>query len=128
MLKSNVKCDDTFRMLFGIYTKVVSKDECEKLRKCCVYATYKGQEIMVEKLNIHTKQFMLFTPSAYRYTDEFIKVVLGGIKGKDLYVWCDGNVFDEFNLITTPHPNGKKITKRLLTKEQAEEYVELLEF
>ena len=128
MLKSNTQWDDTFKMFFGVYTKVVSKSECENIRKCCIYATYKGQEIKIEKINTHTNQFQVFTPSAYMYTDEFIQVVLGGKKSKDLYVWCDENIFDEFNLITTLDLKGGTITKRLITKDQAKEYIILLEF
>ena len=128
MLKSNIQSDEGFRRLFGMFVKVVIKDECENIRKCCIYATYNGQEIKVEKLNIHTNQFQIYTQSAYVYTDEFIQHVLGGKKGKNLYVWCDEGIFDEFNLITTPHPKGKTIIKKTITKEQAKEYLNLMEF
>ncbi len=92
--------DDTFKYYNGIYLKYVDKYECTNTRFLWIFATYKGENIEIYKINLQTNQLLLTAGSSLPYSKEFIDVVLGGQEGRDLSAWCDINTFSSFYMLT----------------------------
>ena len=123
LLTSNEQVDSTWvgykRGSSIRYEKMVLKSECGKFYNINCYGYYKGQAI--EIINVEGNRVEV-AGSAGVYTEEFVKTVLGGKRGRDLEVWCDSSIFSDFEMRYTENGEVTKIVKGV-SLEQVREKV-----
>lgn len=68
--------DNTFKYYNGIYLKYVDKSECTNTRFLWIFATYKGENIEIYKINLQTNQLLLTAGSSLPYSKELCTFAL----------------------------------------------------
>ena len=125
-LRSKERIDDTFEYKKGVYIKTIYQSECDSIKNIYVYGVYNDEVIEIYRINSNTNQFLVFSGSTFHYSEMFISEVLNGSEGKDIFAWCDTNVFKEFYIMIEEYPTHNNKQKIFISLEQAKEYVSLL--
>ncbi len=103
-----------------------NKKDCTKIVDNWIFAVYKGEYIYVYAVNSNINEFLVVADTTTEYSEEFINVVLGGKKGRDVFSWCSVDIFTEYYNLCNEYFNHKEENKVYLSKKQAIEYVILL--
>lgn len=126
ILRSMKKPDDTFTYYNGMYIKYVDKNECVSIVDNWIFAVYKGEFLYIYAANSSINEFYVVADSSTGYSEEFINVILDGKKGRDIFSWCSADIFTEFYNLRDNYFEHKDENKTYISKEQAMEYVILL--
>lgn len=130
-LRSHTKDDEDFSLTGDDwYTKMVYGEECTEIRDITVFAEYNNESIQI--LYRSAEEVCVCADSSSHYSEEFIDVILGGQRGRDLYSWRKLDVFTRFNFLVcdyveTENPARKNERTIPVSRDEAERYLKLAE-